>query len=90
MIFDDSQEFHTALMKFYRHEHPEIYLGRTVAITPQYIAEQNAMVAEYNMKFVFDRCVNNYDKNGFYFATEEDRLFFLLKWGNGTNLYQDI
>lgn len=90
MIFDDSTEFHCALMKFYRHEHPELDLGKTYAITPEYIAKQNEMVAAYNMTFIFDTQANNYDENGFYFATEEDRLFFLLKWGNGTNSYEDI
>jgi hypothetical protein len=90
MIKDDSIEFYAALMKFYRHEYPEINLNNTCSITPQFIDYQTSMVAEYNMWYVYDFDADTNDNNGFYFATEDDQLFFLLKWGNGANTFEDI
>jgi hypothetical protein len=87
MIIDDSREFFAALMKFYRHEHPEYDPGSTYALNEEFINRTNAELAPYNIEYKYNFETGD---SGYYFATEDDRLFFRLKWGNGTELYDDV
>lgn len=88
MIYEDSLEFYAALMKWFRHEHPEYAAnGKTMALTPTYYMTLNGILSEYKMKFIEHRIRA---RTGYYFENDEDRLFFRIKWGNGTDLYKDI
>lgn len=85
MIYDDSWETMAALMKWFRHEHPEY--GGTYSPSPEYYAKMNIVLAEYKITYIDHE---DRERAGYWFATEDDRLLFRLKWGNGRELYNDV